>query len=303
MDILLLKEFIVLSEFGNFQAASEELHISQSALSKHIKKLEEELSVPLFDRTNYGIVLNEYGIAFQNYAIEICRLADESINTLHCLHTRNDKKFCIGFMELHSHYGLIETIALFRKLNPDIEVSMLEAGGEQLRTMLDSHRCDFILSADFRDDEKKYRKSFYSSDEMIVVLPEKHPLADREVLYIEDLKNETFIVHNTVLEVRLFGECCADAGIDLSNCLRSTKSSTILKMIRQNLGISVISKSSVLSYNLTGLVLVDFEPKLTFDIYMLSLRKQPLTSPMKKFIKFIEEQQRVNLVLMDSITT
>lgn len=179
MDTFLLKEFITLSEFGNFQIASEELHISQSALSKHIKKLEEELEVPLFDRTNYGISLNEYGITFQNYALQICHLADESIKTLGKLRTENDKKFCIGFMELHAHYGLIETIALFRKLNPDIEVSMVEARGEQLRTMLDSNICDFIFSADFPDNEDKYRKSFYNSDKIIVVrLPPQHQGVD-----------------------------------------------------------------------------------------------------------------------------
>ncbi len=297
MDTFLLKEFITLSEFGNFQIASEELHISQSALSKHIKKLEEELEVPLFDRTNYGISLNEYGITFQNYALQICHLADESIKTLGKLRTENDKKFCIGFMELHAHYGLIETIALFRKLNPDIEVSMVEARGEQLRTMLDSNICDFIFSADFPDNEDKYRKSFYNSDKIIVVLPERHPLANRKVLRIEDLKNESFIIHNTTLELRLLNEYYNAAGIDLSGSLHSTKASTILRMIRQNLGISIISKACVLSYNLAGLVLVDFEPRITFDICMFSLKRHKPAPSMKRFIKFVEEQQKANSIL------
>ena len=61
MDINYFKEFVVLAQTGNFMEAADILYSSQSTLSKHIKSMESELGVPLFDRTTRKVKISKYG--------------------------------------------------------------------------------------------------------------------------------------------------------------------------------------------------------------------------------------------------
>lgn len=65
MEISILVEFAKLVETCNFQETADQMNISQSALAKHIHKMEEELNVTLFDRSQRSIQLNEFGQRFQ----------------------------------------------------------------------------------------------------------------------------------------------------------------------------------------------------------------------------------------------
>ena len=77
MDIEILEEFIALAESCSFQETADRLHISQSSLSKHLKKLEAELGAALFDRSTRSVSLNELGMAFLPHAR---RIAAEKAN-------------------------------------------------------------------------------------------------------------------------------------------------------------------------------------------------------------------------------
>lgn len=289
MDTSIVHEFVVLAQIGNFQTAADELLISQSALSKHIKKLEDELGVPLFDRSKRTIILNKYGHAFLENAERICALVDEAVGSLHELHADDGTHLCFGFMEQQGQYGVVETIAAFNKLHPEIRVSMMESRGDRLRSLLDSGICDFVFSAKYNEEDAGLRSTRYCTDEMSVVLPAAHPLAQRESLTLADLHGERFIEHNTALEVQLVNE-----SVKSMNCIPNyvtsiSNTTTILRMVRQGLGFTIISKASALAHKLPDLAVVAFLPKTTFNIYLLSVRRRKLSAAAKAFLRYIEE--------------
>lgn len=74
MELSHLKEFIVLAKIENYLEAAENLYISQSSLSKHIKSLEAELGTTLFDRTTRQVKLNEAGRVFLKYAQQMIEI-------------------------------------------------------------------------------------------------------------------------------------------------------------------------------------------------------------------------------------
>ena len=82
MDMETMEEFIHLAETCRFQETAALLHISQSSLSKHLKKLESELGVPLFDRSTRSVTLSAYGRAFLPFAR---RMAEERAAALTAL--------------------------------------------------------------------------------------------------------------------------------------------------------------------------------------------------------------------------
>ena len=74
MEIDYIREFVVLTETENFLEAAERLFISQSSLTRHIKSLEEDLGMQVFDRTTRKVTLNNFGKLFLPYAKEISRI-------------------------------------------------------------------------------------------------------------------------------------------------------------------------------------------------------------------------------------
>ena len=82
MEINYLKEFVVLAQTGNFMEAAEMLYVSQSTLSKHIKSIEVELGVSLFDRTTRKVTISKYGQLLLPYAQQIAELQEMYISAL-----------------------------------------------------------------------------------------------------------------------------------------------------------------------------------------------------------------------------
>lgn len=82
MDCKWLEDFLALSQHGNYSQAAAQRHITQPALSRRIKALEEVLGVPLFDRTTTPVTLTHYGERFEPYARHVLSTLTEARHEL-----------------------------------------------------------------------------------------------------------------------------------------------------------------------------------------------------------------------------
>ena len=101
MELRVLKYFITVAREESFSKAAKLLNVSQPALSKQIKDLEDEYKITLFNRTTRTVSLTEEGRLFKEQAIEILNLVDRSEDYL-----RNNKKYISG----NIHIGCSESI-------------------------------------------------------------------------------------------------------------------------------------------------------------------------------------------------
>ena len=103
MEISYLKEFVVLAQTGNFMEAADILYSSQSTLSKHIKSIESELGISLFDRTTRKVKISKYGSLFLPYARKIVEIQEKyAVNLKLNLETKSE------VLNLGSIYGLAQ---------------------------------------------------------------------------------------------------------------------------------------------------------------------------------------------------
>lgn len=98
METGTIKEFVTLADCLNFSEAASRLFISQSSLSKHIKALERELGLALFDRTTRSIRLSGAGERYLPYAREISRLCAESETEIENFRSHASSSFTIAVM-------------------------------------------------------------------------------------------------------------------------------------------------------------------------------------------------------------
>ena len=127
MDTAYVKEFVMLAECLNFSEAAERLFIAQSSLSKHIRALERELGVELFERTTRSIRLSDAGELYLSYARQIARLCSESEIAMDDFKSRPAVSLTIAVMQNPQYYDLAKYITGFREAHPDLSFSMVEA--------------------------------------------------------------------------------------------------------------------------------------------------------------------------------
>ncbi|MFT8322726.1 MAG: LysR family transcriptional regulator [Bacillus sp. (in: firmicutes)] len=135
MEINLLKTFIVAAKYKNFRKTSDELFLSQPAITKQIKKLEDHLSIALFERTGKTIVLTEAGYSFLSYAKEIVQKYEKGLDDFESWKQGYNRKLTIAVAPQIASSILPSILRKFMDINPNIEilvnvVSSFEIGEE-----------------------------------------------------------------------------------------------------------------------------------------------------------------------------
>ena len=145
IDFELYRIFYVVANNGNITKASEELNISQPAISKSIKKLEEQLGGQLFIRTKRGVILTEEGKEFYNYikqAIEYINNAENKFTDLINLETGCIK---IGISTTLTKEFLLPYLEKFHTLYPKIDIKIITNLTSDLITKLKSGLIDIVI--------------------------------------------------------------------------------------------------------------------------------------------------------------
>lgn len=173
MELTQLRYFKAAAEYNNLSEAAEKLHVSQPALSLAVKKLEEELGVPLFDRSKNKICLNDTGRLALTYAETILAKADEMKNTFYQF-IRRDDVLSLGFCDPGP---MRFSVPLLQKANPDINVtSALLPDESNLEALLSAHKYDAVISIRKPQNENIVTVPF-AEEELMLSVPAGHPLA------------------------------------------------------------------------------------------------------------------------------
>ncbi len=142
-----LKVFMVVATSNSFLDASKKLYISQPAISKSIKLLEEELHINLFYRGNKGICLTPKGEELLNYIME----ANDLLETAQRMITKDDDtqlgELVIGAQSHIVRYYLLERIEKFRKEYPNINIRIVDLSTRDLLEALEKHKVDFVIDS------------------------------------------------------------------------------------------------------------------------------------------------------------
>lgn len=195
MELNYFREFTVLAETENFLDASEALFISQSTLSKHIKAIESELGVQLFERTTRRVRLNENGRIFLQYARQIANIQYQYISEFNSRSEKEKHRLPIGSIPVLGSYHITEAIVRFKKDNKNMYVELTEGDSDALKALLRQNKCElaFIRSSP-DEEEEEFARIPYTSDSLVVVLPREHPLSSKEFLTWKDLADEDLLL-------------------------------------------------------------------------------------------------------------
>src|SRR6266851_1608001 len=195
MELTQLEFFLMVVEEGSFSKAAVRVFRTQPAVSIAIRRLEEELGAPLFDRSQKTPTLTDAGELIYDYAKRILVLRDQAQNVVSELRSLERGRVRIGANESTSLYILPHLILQYREQHPNVKVEIFRQSSERLPREVLDRNVDFALLA-FEPLDNDLESFPILQDELVLIMSPDDPLAKRESLNIEELGEQSFVAHN-----------------------------------------------------------------------------------------------------------
>ena len=197
MNIQQLKCFVEVSRTLSFTKAGQNLFISQTAVTNHIKNLEETLGFSLFERTKKTVSLTQKGSIFLKSALKLLEANQECYQTIQYLNNENICSLKIGYLKGIEHCLMIDIIQDFCQNYPQIDVQLYRESRNQLEEMLRNHEVDCIFTANIGEYDyflEEFCSKFIHSYPFVLVLNKHHPLALKKKVDYFEIKNHTHVI-------------------------------------------------------------------------------------------------------------
>ncbi|MCD7806338.1 MAG: LysR family transcriptional regulator, partial [Lachnospiraceae bacterium] len=288
VDTLLLREFVAIVDYGSFENASYELFTTQSSLSKHIRKLETELQVLLFEKQGRNSRLTAAGKDFLPYARRMLLLEEETQIMLQKYQESKGGTVSIAAVPHLGAYHISEILTLFQQQYPDLQIQLSSTSKTTVQQMLTDHSADlaFLRYAPW-DDISTFHVIPFADDELCVICPKDHPLAKQDSVRLGALKNEKFLGYRAQSFMhRLTTECCLDAGFNPNVIFVAQRLENVVELVSNKIGIALTMLKPVqygFSDN-TNIKIVRVEPPYKCRVDLCYLKTRKLSGPAMKLI-------------------
>lgn len=243
MELSQLRYFQTVSRLEHFTRASEELHISQPSLSKSIANLEAELGVQLFDRDNRNVHLNGYGKALLRYVDQVMSELDEAATELKDMQAGSGGSIHIASsFFLDSPTGFSAYMRKYFFAHPDVSLHVFYMDAGSMEPLLRERRIDFALLTDPITNPDVENEVLYSY-RLGIVTGRGTALAERESVWLAELKNERFFCNNSSPDQHdtIYG-ICGQAGFRPNIRMECDDGELIGEAVSRGMGISFVTK-------------------------------------------------------------
>lgn len=241
IDIHHIRAFLAVADALQFNLAAERMHMTQPALSRIIKALEEAVGAALLARTTRRVELTDAGRVFAEH----CQLAlthiDQAVSLARQADAGNIGHLRIAYMDFAINGALPAIIEAFGRKFPTINIDLVHMPSTmQKEAMLDSTIDVGFMIGPFAAPGVK--TCVFGREPMVALLPAGHPLAEKKTLKLTDLANERFVLgtpHSWEAFRYHFFSICHRAGFAPTIAQEASTSDGIIGLVAANTGVSV----------------------------------------------------------------
>lgn len=242
-----LLTFMDLHETMNYTKTASNLHITQPAVTQHIKYLERKYRVSLFHYERKHLEITKEGEYLYAHALTLLANADKLLEDI--LHVSDAKeRIRMGATMTIGEYLVPQfLIALYEK-NPSLDLALTLENTELLLDEVREGNVDFALIEGLFNKEE-FHTQLLKKEEMVLILPAHHELTEKKVLRVEDLLRERIFVREPGSGTRdVFVQALAQYNLSLHNfahCVQINHINMIKKLVEGGLGISFLYESAL----------------------------------------------------------
>ena len=297
MEMNQLEFFRKVVEEGSFSKAAERVYRTQPAVSIAIRRLEEEIGAPLFERSQKTPALTDVGQVVYDYAKQILSLRDQALDGVAEMKLLKRGRVRIGANESTSHYLLPQIILAYLKRYPQVKVEIFGDSSDHLpREVLDG-KVDFALMA-FEAVDSDLKSFPLLKDELVLIMHPDHPLAKRAAVTVEELGKESFVAHNvkTGSRQRVI-EVFAQHRTPLNITLELATIETIKRFVQLKIGLGFVPRMCVAEELERGSLAAVPVQDLTYErtLWVTHRREMTFSHAAAAFLEILREQAKSHL--------
>ena len=200
MELTELRVFLKVAAERSFSRAAMKLHRTQPAVSQAVRRLEESVGERLFDRATKDATLTDAGRLLRDYAERLLRLSEEAETAVKDLRDLRRGRVLIGANEASVH-AVLPLIPRFREAHPLVHVDVRRIPARQIGAEVAQGSLDFGVLT-FQPAEPRLGSIVLGQDELVMLVPPAHPLANTREVTLSECARQTVIAHNDPSHVR-----------------------------------------------------------------------------------------------------
>ncbi len=285
-----LQVFHTVARLLSFTKAADTLHMTQPAVTFQVRQLEEYFNTRLFDRTHNRISLTEAGKRVYEYAGQIFQLYDEMESAVRELTGDISGVLMIGASTTIAEYMLPALLGDFKAEYPDVNIRLKVGNTDAIVSMVEDNEIDLgVVEAPVTN--KNLAVELCRVDQLVVVMPPGHALAQADRVTIKDLLEHPYIVREEGSGTReVIHEYCKAAGISSSSLhtiMELGSSEAIKGAVEAGMGISVLSRTTISKeLSLGMLVAVELDPPLERPYSFVHQKQKFRVRAMEELLNF-----------------
>lgn len=294
MELRHLKYFLVVAEDLSFNRAASRLYISQPALSRQIKNLEDELGTVLFLRQPHGLKLTEAGHFFVERARDILQRSQAAVQAIQVCYNNADAPLIIGYIPTILQTFLGEALHRFGLAYPHIAIRFQEMPPSEQVEALRKGAIDVAFMGNPPDElDAEFVVQCVRQVPIAALLPNTHPLANRESIDLAELANEKFI---GISEEKFPGrndrirDTCRCAGFTPELHRFADSHASMIALVAAGQGVAVMPNEAA-SLPHPQVVFMPLHHPIYYARSTAVWRKGTLTRSLEKFIEILFEQK------------
>ena len=285
-----LQVFHTVARLLSFTKAAEELHMTQPAVTFQVRQLEEQFNTRLFDRTHNRISLTDAGKRVYECAERIFELYSEMDNSVRELTGDISGVLILGASTTVAEYMLPALLGDFKEKNPEVTIRLKVANTDGIVTMVENNAIDLgVVEAPVNNKNLVVEKC--RMDQLVVIVPPGHSLANEQSISLEKLIQYPFICREEGSGTReVMIDHMNDEGLnttDLNVAMELGSLEAIKGAVEAGMGVSILSRATISKeLKLGSLVAINLDPPINRPFSFVHQKQKFRVRAMEELLSF-----------------
>jgi LysR family transcriptional activator of glutamate synthase operon len=290
MELRQLKYFIEVAKREHVTDAADALHVAQSAVSRQISNLENELGAPLFIREGRNVKLTPVGKIFWEHIELAIREIEKAVQEVNEYLDPESGVIRIGFPNSLAANTLPRVISAFRQQYPKIRFQLRQGILSTLTKSVIKGEIDLAFVAPVPTEHDQLNGHILFTEEMMAVIPANHPLTEFEEIRLDQLHKEPFVMFRQGFTLReIVEDACRQAGFKPQVAFEGEDIDTVKGLVSAGLGVALLPEVTLADNTPRETVkLRIIEPHVTRTVGVITPKNREPAPSIKVFFQFLQ---------------
>ena len=287
MNYRQIEIFSAIMEQASITEAARHLGLSQPAVSKSLKALEDKLGLRLFNRTTRGLHATDEARELHAEARRLLQGFQHLSTFAKNLHRLEHARLVVGVMPALANSWLPSVVASFSEANPEVSIVLRAVGSAAIVKQVAQGELDVGVGQVQTEDSAIVKRKLCDL-QLVCVMPSGHHLAGKTEILAGDLEGESIVLLSAQDEFRrMFDGKLLSKGINIHSRIEATQSHMVCSLVVTGRGVGIVDSETAGSGKWPDMVAVPFRPIVRTPIYIVQNNRTPQNLATKRFCEHI----------------